>query len=101
MSGMPAAAAKVGSQSIADVISIETDPGLILPGQRIIAGTRKAPSQLVAFSLRNGVVAPSGQELACAPLSVVYSRVVLSAIPSAAISASTVPTFLSWSIITS
>jgi hypothetical protein len=31
------------------------------PGQRTIAGTRKAPSQLVSFSLRNGVVAASGQ----------------------------------------
>ena len=33
------------------------------PGQRIIAGTRKAPSQLVFFSLRNGVMPPSGQRV--------------------------------------
>ena len=31
----------------------------ILPGHRISSGTRKAPSQLVSFSLRNGVIAPS------------------------------------------
>ena len=46
-------------------------PGLIWPGQRIIAGTRNAPSQLVSFSLRNGVVAASGQENWLGPLSVV------------------------------
>ena len=33
------------------------DPAGILPGQRIMPGTRKAPSQLVFFSLRNGVIA--------------------------------------------
>ena len=71
MSGSPAAARNVGSQSWCCTISLETDcAGLILPGQRIISGMRKAPSQLVAFSLRNGVVAPSGQLLACGPLSV-------------------------------
>jgi hypothetical protein len=32
------------------------------PGQRIMAGTRNAPSQLVSFSLRNGVVAASGHD---------------------------------------
>jgi hypothetical protein len=35
------------------------------PGQRIIAGTRNAPSQLVFFSLRNGVMPPSGHEFMC------------------------------------
>ena len=40
----------------------ETSPALILPGQRTTAGTRKAPSQFEFFSLRNGVVAASGQE---------------------------------------
>ena len=34
------------------------------------AGTRKAPSQLVFFSLRNGVMPPSGQVFMCGPLSV-------------------------------
>ena len=32
-------------------------------------GKRKAPSQLVAFSPRNGVVPPSGQDITSAPLS--------------------------------
>jgi hypothetical protein len=41
------------------------------PGQRTMHGTRKAPSQLVSFSLRNGVMAASGQEFMCGPLSVV------------------------------
>ncbi len=36
-------------------------PGLITPGQRMTHGTRKPPSQLVAFSPLNGVVPPSGQ----------------------------------------
>jgi hypothetical protein len=40
------------------------------PGQRTIAGTRYAPSQLVFFSLRNGVMPPSGHEFMCTPLSV-------------------------------
>jgi hypothetical protein len=59
----------VGIQSRFDIMSLET-PGLILPGQRIMKGTRKAPSQFVFFSLRKGVVAASGQVLACGPLSV-------------------------------
>ena len=46
-------------------------PGSIWPGQRTIAGTRKAPSQFVSFSERNGVVAASGQENWFGPLSVV------------------------------
>ena len=52
-------------------MSFETLPGLIWPGQRIITGTRKAPSQLVFFSPRKGVIAPSGHEFICGPLSVV------------------------------
>ena len=71
MSGSPAAARNVGSQSCPLTISLDTEPGLILPGQRIMHGTRNAPSQLVFFSLRNGVIAPSGQEFMCGPLSVV------------------------------
>ena len=70
MSGSPAAARKVGSQSWCWTISFETTPAAMWPGQRMTSGTRKAPSQLVSFSLRNGVVAPSGQVLACGPLSV-------------------------------
>ena len=45
--------------------------GFAKPGQRIIVGTRKPPSQLVAFSPRNGVLPPSGQLITSAPLSVV------------------------------
>ena len=67
---MAAAARKVGSQSRWLMISLETVPGLILPGQRSMAGTRKAPSQLESFSLRKGVMAASGQEFMCGPLSV-------------------------------
>ena len=38
------------------------------PGQRTISGTRNAPSQLVFFSLRNGVIAPSGQRVHVRPV---------------------------------
>jgi hypothetical protein len=47
-----------------------TVPGLITPGQRTRQGTRKAPSQLVFFSERNQVMAPSGQVFMWGPLSV-------------------------------
>ena len=70
MSGSPAAARNVGSQSWCWTISFETTPAGILPGQRIISGMRKAPSQFVFFSLRNGVMPPSGHEFMCGPLSV-------------------------------
>ena len=43
---------------------------LDVPGQRTRHGTRNAPSQLVFFSERNGVIAPSGQVFMCGPLSV-------------------------------
>ena len=33
----------------------------LVPGQRMKAGTRQPPSQLVSFWLRNGVLAASGQ----------------------------------------
>ena len=39
-------------------------------GPADICGTRNAPSQFVFFSLRNGVMAPSGQVFMCGPLSV-------------------------------
>ena len=71
MSVSPAAASSVGNQSRPETISFETSPALMRPGQRIIAGTRNAPSQLVSFSLRNGVVAASGQDHWFGPLSVV------------------------------
>ena len=40
-------------------------------GQRISMGTRTPPSHVVAFSLRKGVVPPSGHQAAIAPLSAV------------------------------
>jgi hypothetical protein len=48
-----------------------TVPGWITSGQRIAIGTRKPPSQLVAFSPLKGVLPPSGQLMTSAPLSVV------------------------------
>ncbi len=70
MSGSPAAARNVGSQSMWCMISFETEPASICPGQRTIAGTRQPPSQLVFFSPRNGDQAASGQVFMCGPLSV-------------------------------
>ena len=69
MSGSPAIAQSVGIQSLWLISSLVTVPGLIVPGQRTRHGTRKAPSQLVFFSERNQVMAPSGQVFMCGPLS--------------------------------
>jgi hypothetical protein len=88
-------AAKVGSQSWCATISFEIEPGLMCPGQRIMAGTRYAPSQLVFFSLRNGVMPPSGQVFMCGPLSVLYTNTVSFAMPRSSNALRTVPTFLS------
>ena len=52
------------------MISLETTPAGIRAGQRIISGTRNAPSQFVFFSLRKGVMPASGQLFMCGPLSV-------------------------------
>ena len=71
MSGSPAIAQSVGIQSLWLMSSLVTVPGLITPGQRTRHGTRKAPSQLVFFSERNRVIAPSGQVFMCGPLSLV------------------------------
>ena len=71
MSGSPAMAQSVGIQSLWLISSLVTVPGLMTPGQRTRHGTRKAPSQLVFFSERNGVIAPSGQVFMCGPLSLV------------------------------
>ena len=71
MSGSPAIAQSVGIQSLWLISSLVTVPGLITPGQRTRQGTRKAPSQLVFFSERNQVMAPSGQVFMCGPLSLV------------------------------
>ena len=69
MSGSPATAQSVGIQSLWLISWLVTVPGLITPGQRTRQGTRKAPSQLVFFSLRNQVMAPSGQVFMWGPLS--------------------------------
>ena len=70
MSGSPAAARNVGSQSWCWMISLDTTPAGMWPGQRITSGMRKAPSQFVFFSLRNGVMPASGHVFMCGPLSV-------------------------------
>ncbi len=57
-------------------------PGLIWPGQRTSAGTLNAPSQLVFFSLRKGVIPASGQLFMWGPLSVLYITIVSSVMPS-------------------
>jgi hypothetical protein len=59
--------------------AIEDRTALILPGQRRNVGTRQAPSQLVSFCARNGVLPPSGQVSFSGPLSVEYMTMVLSA----------------------
>jgi hypothetical protein len=50
---------------------LNTEPGLIVPGHRTKTGTRQAPSQLVFFSPRNGVIPPSGQQISDALFSAV------------------------------
>ena len=40
----PISPAKVGHQSMCDIISVATVPGLIVPGHQAMAGTRKPPS---------------------------------------------------------
>ena len=101
MSGSPAAARNVGSQSRWLTISFETAPAGIFPGQRMTKGTRKAPSQFVFFSERNGVMPASGQVFMCTPLSVEYTTIVSSPMPSLSILSSTLPTCLSWSTMVS
>src|SRR4029077_14375806 len=88
----PAAASSVGNQSRPETISLDSSPGLIRPDQRIIAGTRKAPSQLLSFALRNCVVAASGYYHWLGQLSVEYTTLVLLAIPRSSIALSSLPT---------
>ena len=64
MSGLPAASASVGNQSSPEKIPFSTVPSLILPGQRIMHGTRKPPSKLVPLVALNGVIPPSGLQVA-------------------------------------
>ena len=70
MSGSPAAASRVGSQSwwLDDLVGDHARRDPAGPADHL--GTRKAPSQFVFFSLRNGVIPPSGQVFMCGPLSV-------------------------------
>ena len=82
ISGSPAAARNVGMRSSWAHSSLMMVPGSKTPGQRMTMGTRKPPSQLVAFSPRKGVAPPSGQVITSAPLSVEYSTMVSSAMPS-------------------
>jgi hypothetical protein len=70
MSGSPPMAHSVGTQSLWLMSSFVTVPGAITPDQRMRHGTPKAPSQLVFFSERKDVVAPSGHVFECGPLSV-------------------------------
>ena len=63
-------------------MSLMIVPGLTTPGQRIMQGTRQPPSQFVAFSPRNIVEPPSGQDMHSAPLSVEYMTMVFSSRPS-------------------
>ena len=55
------------------VVATSSTSSTRLPRTRSLApsGTRKAPSQLVFFSERNCVIAPSGQVFMCGPLSLV------------------------------
>jgi hypothetical protein len=59
-------------------------------------GTRQAPSQLVSFWARNGVLPPSGQVSFSGPLSVEYMTMVLSAMPSSSSLLSISPICSSW-----
>src|SRR5262245_58740835 len=59
MFGLPAAAMSVGNQSRPEKIPFSTVPGLICPGQRIMAGTRKPPSPTVPLVFLNDVMPPS------------------------------------------
>ena len=61
MFGLPAAATSVGNQSRPEKMPFSTVPGLILPGQRTMHGTRKPPSHdraLGALERRHAAVRP-------------------------------------------
>src|ERR1017187_948138 len=93
----PTAASSVGNMSSFAPMLLLIVPGLMTPGQRIMHGTRKPPSQVVFFSLRNMVVPPSGQLKHSAPLSQEYMTMVLSSMPSFFNSSSNLPTAASCS----
>ena len=81
MLGLPAAATKVGNQSRPDMMPFSTLPAGTLPGQRMMAGTRKPPSRAVPLPPAKGVCPPSGQVKFSAPLSVVKTTIVSSSSP--------------------
>ena len=80
-SGSRFAAAKVGFKSCNEQMSLMTRPRSITPGQHMARGTRQPPSQLTSFSPRDAVASPSGYDSTSAPLSVVKTTKVLSAMP--------------------
>lgn len=81
MPGLPAAATKVGNQSLLPKIPLSSLPAGTWPGQRIMAGARKPPSNPIPLLPANGVMPPSGQENTSAPLSVLKTRMVLFSTP--------------------
>src|SRR6516225_40253 len=87
----PAMSTSVGSQSSDAKMSFFTVPGLMTPGQRMTAGARMPPSQVVIFEPLNGVVPPSGKVNDSAPLSVVKTTMVLLVWPICSIFSSTRP----------
>ncbi|MCY1178699.1 hypothetical protein D9M73_190640 [compost metagenome] len=78
-----------------DMMPLATWLAGTLPGQRMIAGTRKPPSITVPLPMANGVVPTSGQVKFSAPLSVVKMTMVLSSMPSFFSFARTSPTMSS------
>ena len=58
-SGAPASFARVGKMSMVMAGSRQTLPGGILPGQRMMHGSRTPPSQMVALPSRNGPAEPA------------------------------------------
>ena len=82
MFGSPAAATRVGIQSSCDMTSLMMVLGLMTPGHLTNMGTRNPPLYTVPFSPRKGWLPPSGQLKVSAPLSLVKSTMVLSAMPS-------------------
>ena len=81
MFGLPASEANVGNQSSPDTIPFSTLPAGILPGHRIMAGTRNPPSSAVPLPPANGVCPPSGHVKFSAPLSVEKAMIVFSSRP--------------------
>ena len=87
----PAAATKVGSQSIDMTCASLTAPGRARPGQRTIAGTRSPPSSSSVLRPVNGQLSENRSP----PLSLVKTTIVLSASPSRSSAARTLPTLAS------